>query len=155
MAPISDSTLQFMVAFGQRRCLFIATAIFCLTGLVILVRAREHSPKNAQAGRAIETVVQEEIASNQVAIFSKSYCPYCMRAKALFKEMGVPFKAIELDIDERGGQMKQYLISFTNQHTVPNIFINGVHVGGFDQTLALKGSGKLEAMLSKKLYDEL
>lgn len=31
----------------------------------------------------------------------------------------------------------------------------GVHVGGFDQTLALKGSGELEAMLNKKLYEEL
>lgn len=96
---LSLKRCSWMASVARHRIALLVTVILCLTGLVILARAREHSAKHAHAGKAIEIMVQEEIANHRVIIFSKSYCPYCMKAKRLFKDMGVPFKAIEMDLD--------------------------------------------------------
>ena len=58
-------------------------------------------------------------------VFSKSYCPYCDRAKAALKQMGVDFKTLELDEVSEGGEIQGYLGQLTNQRTVPNIFVRG------------------------------
>mmetsp|Transcript_28601 Transcript_28601/g.44480 ORF Transcript_28601/g.44480 Transcript_28601/m.44480 type:complete len:111 (+) Transcript_28601:103-435(+) len=97
----------------------------------------------------IKTSVETEIASNKVVVFSKSYCPYCSQTKSTFA--GIPnanAKVIELDQVPGGSEMQQYLMQKTGQRTVPNVFVNGKHLGGNDDTQAALSSGKLTEMLA-------
>ncbi|KAI8097811.1 glutaredoxin-C6-like protein [Gilbertella persicaria] len=95
----------------------------------------------------VEQLVEEVIKSNKIAVFSKSYCPYCVKAKNLLKELGLEFFVIELDNEANGAAIQQYLAEKTGQRTVPNIFINQQHVGGCDDLFAAKSSGKLQKLL--------
>lgn len=83
----------------------------------------------------------------KVVVFSKTYCPYCKATKQLFEKMGVDAEVIELDLMSNGDAMQAALTEFSGQRTVPNVFINGKHLGGNDATQAAKRSGKLEEML--------
>ncbi|KAI0361135.1 glutaredoxin [Trametes cingulata] len=99
---------------------------------------------------SVKELVENTIAENKIAIFSKSYCPYCRRAKSLLtaKFPDVPTKILELDEIEDGGAIQNYLEEKTGQRTVPNIFINQKHVGGCDAVTALDNQGKLAALVS-------
>lgn len=61
--------------------------------------------------------------------------------------MGVDAKVIEFDKVADGDAMQAALYKLSGQRTVPNVFINGEHLGGNDDTHAAKRSGKLEEML--------
>lgn len=82
----------------------------------------------------------------QVTIYTKAYCPYCVRAKALLGQKGVQFD--EIKIDEQP-ELRPAMIERANgRTTVPQIFIGDTHVGGCDDLFALEGAGKLDALLS-------
>ena len=89
-----------------------------------------------------------EIANNKVVVFSKSFCPFCKKTKALFNEKGVDFKVYELNEMDDGADIQAALLEISGQKTVPNVFINGVHVGGNSETQEANSSGKLDEMLS-------
>ncbi|KAJ7198874.1 thioredoxin-like protein, partial [Mycena pura] len=69
--------------------------------------------------------IQATINDNKIAIFSKSWCPYCKRAKALFAAEFPDEKTAVIELDERddGPEIQNYLRSLTEQGTVPNIFV--------------------------------
>ncbi|KGN51374.1 glutaredoxin-C6 [Cucumis sativus] len=92
---------------------------------------------------------KEIVASNPVAVFSKSYCPFCVQVKRLLTKLGVSFKAIELDTESDGREIQAALAQFTGQRTVPNVFIGGKHIGGCDDTMALNSSGRLVPLLAE------
>ncbi|KAF2850017.1 glutaredoxin [Plenodomus tracheiphilus IPT5] len=79
---------------------------------------------------ATKQKVQSIIDENPVAVFSKSYCPYCRQAKQLLSESGAKFYAIELDQVDDGSAIQSTLGDLTGQTTVPNIFIAQKHIGG-------------------------
>jgi glutaredoxin 3 len=79
---------------------------------------------------ATKTKVQGIIDDNAVAVFSKSYCPYCRQAKQLLSDSGAKFYAIELDQVDDGSDIQNTLADMTGQRTVPNIFIAQKHIGG-------------------------
>ena len=82
----------------------------------------------------------------KVEIYTKFTCPYCYRAKALLKQKGVEPEEISVDL---GGPKKQEMIQRANgRMTVPQIFINGKHVGGCDDLFELDGAGKLDELLA-------
>ncbi|KAF9363382.1 hypothetical protein BGX34_004289 [Mortierella sp. NVP85] len=87
----------------------------------------------------IESEVQALIADNGIVVFSKTYCPYCTQAKKYLKELGVWDKVVVVELDERddGSQVQNYLLQFTKQRTVPNIFIAQKHIGGCSDLLGL------------------
>ncbi|KAG0200672.1 thioredoxin reductase [Mortierella sp. GBA30] len=97
----------------------------------------------------IKTQVDEIIANNAVVVFSKSYCPYCTKAKNLLIQLGVKAHVIELDELDNGAAIQAYLLELTGQRTVPNIFIGQKHVGGCDDLFKLEKSGQLKTMLAK------
>ncbi|KAI7898323.1 thioredoxin-like protein [Cokeromyces recurvatus] len=97
-----------------------------------------------------QQIVEEFIKNNAVVIFGKSYCPYCKRAKALLKDLGIEFVDIEIDLHPDGKQIQEYLFEKTGQRTVPNIFINQQHVGGCDDLLNANSNGTLEKLLNKQ-----
>ncbi|KFY13302.1 hypothetical protein V492_03362 [Pseudogymnoascus sp. VKM F-4246] len=77
-----------------------------------------------------KTKAQAIIDENPVAVFSKSYCPYCKATKSLLNEKGAKFYSIELDQVEDGSAIQAALGEMTGQTSVPNIFINKKHIGG-------------------------
>ena len=80
-----------------------------------------------------------------VEIYTKSFCPYCARAKALLGTKGVAFEEYEISA---GGEKRQEMIQRAGgRTTVPQIFIDDRHVGGSDDLMALEREGKLDAML--------
>lgn len=81
----------------------------------------------------------------KVEIFTKLYCGYCARAKRLLDEKGVDFT--EYDITLGGPDKAEMLRRKPDARTVPQIFIDGVGVGGSDDLAALERAGKLDAML--------
>ncbi|WP_127020096.1 glutaredoxin 3 [Rheinheimera mangrovi] len=82
----------------------------------------------------------------QVTIYTKAYCPYCVRAKALLSQKGVQFD--EIKIDEQP-ELRPAMIERANgRTTVPQIFIGDTHVGGCDDLFALENAGTLNSMLS-------
>lgn len=80
----------------------------------------------------------------QVEVYVTNYCPYCTRAKGLLKRKGVEFKEIDVTDDH---DKREWLIKTTGRRTVPQIFIDGVSVGGSDDIYALDREGKLDALL--------
>ena len=88
------------------------------------------------------------MASNDVVVYSKSWCPYCQRCKAALADMNVTPTVVELDELDDGAEIQAELLSLTGQRTVPNVFIGGAHIGGCDDTMALKKSGELRKMLT-------
>ncbi|KFY18758.1 hypothetical protein V493_08366 [Pseudogymnoascus sp. VKM F-4281 (FW-2241)] len=80
----------------------------------------------AQAKIKAQAIIDE----NPVAVFSKSYCPYCKATKSLLNEKGAKFFSIELDQVEDGSAIQAALGEMTGQTSVPNIFINKKHIGG-------------------------
>ncbi|EDU39485.1 GrxC Glutaredoxin [Pyrenophora tritici-repentis] len=88
---------------------------------------------------AAKTKVQSIIDENAVAVFSKSYCPYCRQTKQLLTDKGAKFYAIELDQVDDGSAMQAALGDLTGQTSVPNIFIAQKHIGGNSDLQAKKG----------------
>ncbi|KZF22135.1 putative glutaredoxin Grx1 [Xylona heveae TC161] len=87
---------------------------------------------------AAKTKALSIIEENPVAVFSKSYCPYCKAAKALLTQLGARFFSIELDQVDDGAAIQDALEEITHQRSVPNIFIAQKHIGGNSDLQAKK-----------------
>ncbi|XWS28170.1 hypothetical protein CRYUN_Cryun25bG0042700 [Craigia yunnanensis] len=104
-----------------------------------------------------ESFVQKTISAHKIVIFSKSYCPYCRRAKSVFKELNqVPF-VVELDERDDGWNIQDALSEIVGRRTVPQVFINGKHIGGSDDTVEAYQSGNLGKLLGieEEVKDDL
>ena len=81
-----------------------------------------------------------------VEIYTKFLCPYCTRAKRLLDEKGAPFE--EIDITMGGPQRVEMIQRANGRTTVPQIFIDGRHIGGSDDLAALDRAGGLDPLLA-------
>ncbi|XP_043230315.1 thioredoxin reductase 1, cytoplasmic-like [Amphibalanus amphitrite] len=88
------------------------------------------------------------LKENRVAVFSKSYCPFCEQVKDLLRTHRIPYSALELDLIDNGPAVQTILFERTGQKSVPNVFINGRHLGGCDKTVEAHADGTLQAMLN-------
>lgn len=79
-----------------------------------------------------------------VTMYATKYCPYCMRARALLKNKGVEYTEIDVDAQPRE---RATMRERAGRTSVPQIFIDDTHVGGFDDLHALENDGKLDPML--------
>ncbi len=80
----------------------------------------------------------------EVVIYTKSYCPYCTKAKALLTSKGIPFKEIDVEYDD---QAREEMIRLSRRQTVPQIFIGTYHIGGYDDLYRLNERGELDKLL--------
>jgi glutaredoxin 3 len=78
-----------------------------------------------------------------VRVYSTSFCPYCIRAKLLLEERGIPYEGIDVSGDY---EARQWLVQATGRRTVPQIFIGEEPIGGFDDLRALDRTGELERL---------
>ncbi|KAG5179857.1 glutaredoxin [Tribonema minus] len=92
--------------------------------------------------------VKQQIASQDIVVFSKSYCPYCAKTKALFQSLDAGATVIELDQRDDGGDIQAALAEITGQRTVPNVFVKGTHVGGNDATQKANSDGTLKSLMN-------
>ncbi|KAJ2359217.1 Glutaredoxin [Coemansia erecta] len=99
--------------------------------------------------KAAAELAKKLIASNRVMVFAKSYCPYCHRAESELKKHNIEFVAVDLDTrkEKDGSAIQTSLLELTGQRTVPNVFANGHHIGGCDDTLAALSNGTLAKLL--------
>ncbi len=80
-----------------------------------------------------------------VEIYSSMMCPFCWRAKHLLKKKGVEFTAIEIDGEPE--LRREMMERADGRYTVPQIFIDGVGIGGSEELAALVRSGELDRLL--------
>ena len=94
--------------------------------------------------------------TDKVLIYSQDTCPYCVRAKSLLKEKGVSYK--EINIQHEPGRREE-MIRLTQRRTVPQIFIDNVPIGGYDDLALLNATGQLDELLgitsSNKQYNQV
>jgi glutaredoxin 3 len=81
-----------------------------------------------------------------IEIYTKPLCPYCIRAKRLFKQKGV--EVTEIDIWLSSSRKKEMLERSDGRWTVPQIFIDGRGIGGSDDLVALDRAGELDRLLT-------
>jgi glutaredoxin 3 len=81
----------------------------------------------------------------RVEIYSTLFCPYCARAKSLLEKKGIDF--INIDVLEDTSKRDEMVERSGGRQTVPQIFIDGEHIGGSDELYALERAGKLDAKL--------
>ena len=82
----------------------------------------------------------------KVEIYTKAFCPYCVRAKRLLEQKGAAFE--EYDLTFGGPKRAEMVQRAHGRTTVPQIFIDGHHVGGSDDLAALEHRGELDALLA-------
>lgn len=102
-----------------------------------------------RSGVLAEPTVWNAITQYPLVVFSKSYCPYCKKAKEALAALGAKPYVFELDLRQDGPAIQSFLFKFTHQATVPNVFIKGKSIGGSDDTLALYKSGELKDRLER------
>jgi glutaredoxin 3 len=90
------------------------------------------------------TRFSRQSAMPHVTIYTKPYCPYCVRALSLLEQKGVPFTEIEAGFDP---DKKREMVQRSGRMTFPQIFIGERHVGGCDDLMALERDGKLDPLL--------
>ncbi|KAG6488467.1 hypothetical protein ZIOFF_049710 [Zingiber officinale] len=140
-------------------------AVAVLAVVVFLV------PSDASDAKKL-SFVEKTVKKHEIVIFSKSYCPYCRRAKGVFKELEKEPYVVELDqrgicelysifhlplyiLTDDGPEIQDALSEFVGRRTVPQVFIHGKHLGGSDDTVEAYESGKLQTLLGIDTTEDL
>ncbi|MEW5834031.1 MAG: glutaredoxin 3 [Pseudomonadota bacterium] len=84
----------------------------------------------------------------KIEVYSTAVCPYCVAAKNLLKSKGLDWTEVRIDMDP--SQRDSMLARSGGRRTVPQIFINDQHVGGFDDLVAADRNGKLAELLGAR-----
>ncbi len=79
-----------------------------------------------------------------VIIYGTLLCPYCFAAKRMLKQYGIKFKEVRVD---KNPELKQAMISKSGRFTVPQIFIDEYHVGGYSDLVDHTKNGKLQKLM--------
>ncbi|KAL0349566.1 UNVERIFIED_CONTAM: Glutaredoxin-C3 [Sesamum radiatum] len=157
---VAAEAVQEMGFEGRRPVLIAAVACMLLLG---------NAPQRALASNSPSAFVENVIYSNKIAIFSKSYCPYSLHAKRIFSELEEQPFVVELDLrgSYSGGSSCHLLpislrfsdkmmdikfrtfLDMFGRRTVPQVFVNGKHIGGCDDLQAAVRSGHLQNLLNK------
>jgi len=85
------------------------------------------------------------VLMQDVVIYSKSWCPFCVQAKRLLQSKKVEFT--EIDVEREPAKMQE-MMKKSGRRTVPQIWVGDTHVGGCDELFASEQQGKLDKLLS-------
>ncbi|KQZ55888.1 MULTISPECIES: glutaredoxin 3 [unclassified Lysobacter] len=84
-------------------------------------------------------------SAEKIVIYTTAICPYCVAAKNFLKSKGESWTEVRIDLDPA---QREKMMSLTRRTSVPQIFIRGTHVGGYDDMIALHRAGGLEPLLA-------
>ena len=80
-------------------------------------------------------------------MYAADWCPYCSRARRLLQDKGVQFEEIDVDASP---EARAQMVARCGRHTVPQIFIDDVHIGGSDDLLAREAAGTLDPLIKPR-----
>jgi len=90
---------------------------------------------------------ERTVSVAKVELYTTNYCPFCTRAKGLLKRKGVAFTEIDVTDDDA---LRAKMVELSGgRRTVPEIFINGRIVGGYNELSALDARGELDTLLAE------
>ncbi len=81
----------------------------------------------------------------KIEVFTQPWCPYCARVVALMTQKGVAFQEIDAP---HGSTQRADAMQRSGRSTMPQVFVDGVSLGGCDDVVALDRAGKLDPMLA-------
>lgn len=84
--------------------------------------------------------------SAAVTVYTTRFCPYCMAARSLLDDKGVVYDEIPVD---GNSALRQEMTARAGQRTVPQIWINEHHVGGYTELATLEQRGELDSLLAR------
>jgi glutaredoxin 3 len=87
---------------------------------------------------------ENESAVPEILIYTSAICPYCVAAKNFLKSKGQVWTEVRIDLDPAE---REKMVARARRTSVPQIFIGGTHVGGYDDMIALHRAGGLEPLL--------
>ncbi len=79
-----------------------------------------------------------------ILIYTSTICPYCIMAKRLLDKKGANYKELNVDTDPK---LRKEMMQRTKRRTVPQVYINDYHVGGFDDLHTLEANKELDQLL--------
>ncbi|CAG5094411.1 Oidioi.mRNA.OKI2018_I69.XSR.g13533.t1.cds [Oikopleura dioica] len=97
----------------------------------------------------VKDIVDQAIAANKVMVFSKTYCPFCTKAKDALKSVGASFEVMEIENRSDMDAIQDYLKELTGARSVPRVFVNGKFYGGGDDTSAGAANGDLAKKIAE------
>lgn len=86
----------------------------------------------------------DDKAPPEIVIYTRAFCGYCIAARKLLKKKGVSYEEIDTTLNAKH---KREMIERSGRHTVPQIFIDEQHIGGYDDMDDLDRAGRLDALL--------
>lgn len=90
----------------------------------------------------------KRIAMAEVVVYTTMFCPYCSGARKLLKSRGIAFE--EIDVTLNAARRESMARMAGGRHTVPQIFIDGEAIGGYDDLVRLERNGELAARLGER-----
>ena len=87
-----------------------------------------------------------------IEIYTKEWCPYCAKAKALLKSKGLSYRELDVTADE---QRQQEMVARSGRRTVPQVFLDGQPLGGYDDLANLNATGELDRRLGRQTTVDL
>lgn len=103
---------------------------------------------------SLESTIDAKIASKKVVVYSKSYCPFCAKAKKVFEKYiqdgtlkREDYEVIEIENDPQCSAIQDYMKKITGGSSVPRVFVNGKFTGGGDDVVRLDKNGELKKLL--------
>jgi glutaredoxin 3 len=86
------------------------------------------------------------MSTQRIEMYATSWCPYCERARALLRAKGAAFEEISI---EEHPERRDEMIRRSGRRSVPQVFIDGQHIGGSDDLHALDAAGGLDPLLAR------
>jgi glutaredoxin 3 len=86
----------------------------------------------------------EGAAQPPITLYTSAVCGYCMAAKNFLRSKGLQWEEVRVDLDP---DARQRMVALARRTSVPQIFVGDVHVGGYDDMVALHRAGKFDALL--------
>ena len=94
--------------------------------------------------------LQAFLEKNIITVFSKSYCPYCIRTKNKLDNKGFLYKAFEVDENEVPNHIVKEMQKKTGHYTFPSVFIGDMFVGGDSDLTKIIQNGKFDKIVQEK-----
>ncbi|KAL7986130.1 hypothetical protein Chor_011296 [Crotalus horridus] len=124
----------------------------------VMIFSKSYCPFCRKEEEATQSPMKKEQDSRSEIVGIEEDRPenlFFLQVKDLFHSLGVEYSALELDKIDDGPSIQEVLLELTSQRTVPNVFINGNHIGGCDQTFQAYHDGTLQKLLGNGKGEEM